>query len=789
MKKSVSAAQFLVLTLIGLSQSSCSIFRGKTARVVEIHVVAKSAPSDSRIYIVGSGDVLGNWDPGAVPMTRQPDGSWMKRVGIDSGDEIYFKITRGNWNTEALDDRDPQVGALEHVFVRGDTTISLEFSKWMDLDAGPTHLRGTFLQKGFYGIPNAWRYHGGDDPAWASPSHDDSTWAVVNSRLEKGNEPPGGWGGTGWFRLHLEVDSSLWDVPVAFGITQGGASEIFLDGKRIYSFGRVGHSAATEKVVFADRVPRVITFSPTYRHVLAVRYSNFERAPLRRESFIPGFEIVLGNLGYAQSAYQANLVIQTLFTTILAVLAFIHFLLFLFNPSLRENLFYSVSTLGGIGVWIVNTRWAYSVSERYIGILDSLAQVFAAIAILFGVLLVYSFQSAKLPKRVRFYLLFGTLLGIWGALETNEFYRTIQNVFVIMMLLEMVWGTIRATRHEVSGRMMLIAGFSALAASVIYGTLGDYGLLPQSFPTVSNSFIYGFVALGVAMSVFLSLRFARTRRDLELRLAEVKSLSEQALAQERQARESEIERRLLAADNDRKTRELEDARELQLSMLPKEVPSLPDIDIAVHMETATEVGGDYYDFFVSENGRLTTVIGDATGHGLKAGNMVTVTKGLFSILSRDGSLDEILKTSNRAIKRMNFHMITMCLAMVRIEGSKLEYASAGMPPVLLYRNKTGKVDQLLLKAMPLGAFYDFPYGKTETIVSPGDAVLLLSDGFTELFNENQESFGSERLENSFREAVGKSAGEMVAHIIKTGNDWRGGTPLHDDFTILAMKIR
>lgn len=91
---------------------------------------------------------------------------------------------------------------------------------------------------------------------------------------------------------------------------------------------------------------------------------------------------------------------------------------------------------------------------------------------------------------------------------------------------------------------------------------------------------------------------------------------------------------------------------------------------------------------------------------------------------------------------------------------------------------------LLLMLMAL-----FPYLKTETGISAGDAILLVSDGLTELFDETQESFGAERLEESFRESAGKCADEIVAHIIKTGNDWRGGAPLHDDFTILAMKIR
>ncbi len=75
-------------------------------------------------------------------------------------------------------------------------------------------------------------------------------------------------------------------------------------------------------------------------------------------------------------------------------------------------------------------------------------------------------------------------------------------------------------------------------------------------------------------------------------------------------------KKFLQLENDRKTKELEEARQLQLSMLPKTLPQLPHLDIAVYMKTATEVGGDYYDFNVGMDGTLTVVIGDATGHGM-----------------------------------------------------------------------------------------------------------------------------------------------------------------------------
>ena len=99
-------------------------------------------------------------------------------------------------------------------------------------------------------------------------------------------------------------------------------------------------------------------------------------------------------------------------------------------------------------------------------------------------------------------------------------------------------------------------------------------------------------------------------------------------------RKEKEDKRILELENERKTRELDQARKLQLSMLPKDVPTLQNLDIAVYMKTATEVGGDYYDFHISGNNILTAVLGDATGHGMNAGMMVSVSKGLFQNLAR-----------------------------------------------------------------------------------------------------------------------------------------------------------
>jgi ligand-binding sensor domain-containing protein len=176
-----------------------------------------------------------------------------------------------------------------------------------------------------------------------------------------------------------------------------------------------------------------------------------------------------------------------------------------------------------------------------------------------------------------------------------------------------------------------------------------------------------------------------------------------AKARERaRIKESEMRAQIAEAENERKTKELEEARELQLSMLPKDLPNLPNLDIAVYMQTATEVGGDYYDFHVGMDGTLTVVVGDATGHGMKAGTMVTTTKSLFNILAPNPDILSTFSEISRVIKGMKFHQLSMCLMLLKIKGNELSVSSAAMPPALIYRKKNQAIEEIFMKGMPLG---------------------------------------------------------------------------------------
>ncbi len=246
---------------------------------------------------------------------------------------------------------------------------------------------------------------------------------------------------------------------------------------------------------------------------------------------------------------------------------------------------------------------------------------------------------------------------------------------------------------------------------------------------------------------------------------------------------------LLEAENRRKTDELERARRLQLALVPKKIPQLPDFEIDVYMKTATEVGGDYYDFQMGKDGALTVVIGDATGHGLNAGMMVTATKSILTTLRDEPDLVKVFKQLNEALRRVNLLRHYMALQMIQLKGERLEICSAGMPPLLLYRASSQTVEEINLKAMPLGSVANFPYQKREVQISSGDAILLMSDGFTELFNAAGEIFDEEQVQAAFAEVATQSPQQIIKHLVNKGEKWAKGEPSHDDITFVALKVR
>ncbi len=207
------------------------------------------------------------------------------------------------------------------------------------------------------------------------------------------------------------------------------------------------------------------------------------------------------------------------------------------------------------------------------------------------------------------------------------------------------------------------------------------------------------------------------------------------------------------------------------------------------MKTATEVGGDYYDFHLADDNTLTIAIGDATGHGLMAGTMVTATKSLFNSFAGDSDILATLSKMASALKRMNFRLLSMCFAIAKIRDKKLKISSAGMPPVLIYKKGSDTVEEIFLRGMPLGSSATFDYELKEVQLNEGDVIFMYSDGFPELFNQNKEMFGYERVKMEFQRIADKDSQQIITELNKAIKEWAGEKAPDDDITFVVIKIK
>ncbi len=305
-------------------------------------------------------------------------------------------------------------------------------------------------------------------------------------------------------------------------------------------------------------------------------------------------------------------------------------------------------------------------------------------------------------------------------------------------------------------------------------------------PLSGKEQMLGLITLGHRLG---DLPFAREDEELLMSVANPVALAIENSRLVEQMIESARRREEIEAENEARAKELEGARQLQLSMLPKKIPQLPHLEIAAYMKTATEVGGDYYDFHLNSNDTLTIAVGDATGHGLKAGTVVTAIKSLFRTFASGPELVPILTQSSRVLKEMNLRSLFMALLVVRIEGYNLKISAAGMPPMLIYRALTGEVEEVFIKALPLGSVSNYPWRQEEVTLDPDDVIMLMSDGFPERFNADNEMFGYEKAHAVLIEAAQLAPQGIIEHFVQVGDQWAAGHPQDDDVTFVVVKVR
>jgi hypothetical protein len=242
----------------------------------------------------------------------------------------------------------------------------------------------------------------------------------------------------------------------------------------------------------------------------------------------------------------------------------------------------------------------------------------------------------------------------------------------------------------------------------------------------------------------------------------------------------------LEAEHLRKSRELEAARQIQIAMLPSTMPNYAGYDIAMGMRTATEVGGDFYDYTLPDCGAMILAVGDATGHGAQAGAMVTATKILFTDHCRYMDLGDFMSRASRTLRQQGLKKLYMAFGMAELTPTHgIKLIGAGLPPALVYRRKIDAVEEISMKGMPLGAPANYPYKEIATDLGDGDVLLMYTDGLPELFNDQGDMLGYESIAGLLKKHAHQSAEEIKDALLAYASQW--SPVLDDDVTIVVAK--
>jgi hypothetical protein len=246
-------------------------------------------------------------------------------------------------------------------------------------------------------------------------------------------------------------------------------------------------------------------------------------------------------------------------------------------------------------------------------------------------------------------------------------------------------------------------------------------------------------------------------------------------------------RRTGAREQLRMRNELQYAREVQLSMLPQSSPAIEWVDVAGISLPATEVGGDYYDYFIDQDS-IVIVCADVAGHGLGSGIVLASLRSGF-ILLRDSLRDPaaVLQRLGDLVAQTSRRRMLATAAVIRLDRVSRQaiIASAAHPPVMVRRN--GKVEAVELFAPPLGVRLPYHVPSRELLFNSGDLFVVHSDGIYETQNSAGESYGLDRLARVIG-SLDNSATVIRDAILRDLETFRGSNVQQDDVTLVVARV-
>jgi phosphoserine phosphatase RsbU/P len=238
-------------------------------------------------------------------------------------------------------------------------------------------------------------------------------------------------------------------------------------------------------------------------------------------------------------------------------------------------------------------------------------------------------------------------------------------------------------------------------------------------------------------------------------------------------------------------KEMEIAKQIQLSLLPLAPPPVPGVECAGRCVPATHIGGDYYDIFLHGE-HLDMVIADVSGHSVGAALMMVETRSVLQAqLGQSQCPSEMMRTLNGLLhddlSRAEL-FITMSYLSYDPVSRRLRYSNAGHPPSLLYRPSSSHFAELDAEGLILGVQKEIGFEESTLLIEPGDLLLLYTDGIIEAEDQNGEFFGSDRLKELVAAHQPKAPAGIISAVLDAVHTFTGSATFQDDISMLLLKF-
>ena len=597
-----------------------------------------------------------------------------------------------------------------------------------------------------------WRFHIGDDFAWASAGFDDSEWPLVRANKSWTDQGYPAFNGYAWYRFKVELPGD--DKPVALLV------DPIVNGYRVYAngefIGAAGSADASWNPVF-ESDPKVYTFPPgssgPHTVVIAIRVWTYR--PIA--SWFGAGSVHGGNwMGDAdelatrarleineRSSYFAN---EYAYSVLAALVGVAILALFLYHPSDKEYLWFSVLLLASFADTAVhmmlNLGSMHFVTWRCITTVADAVSVIASLE--FFVIVLRRTKSliwwiawaaaAASPLPTLLICMEWTSMGLAYALTASFILPAL--IWVIAALL------IGAFKRDMNARLLLapVLFFNGLSLLDLIGRVAwQIGVRAPAFGFQVSDFpfqtllvdVAGYVFI-LALLIFLVRRFSLARQR------------EQHLASEMEA-----------------------ARAIQSLLIPAAPPATPGFNVDSIYLPAQEVGGDFFRILPHDDGSLLLVIGDVSGKGFRAAMSVSATIGALRGCGLCAP-SEVLAYLNRVLNGQVSGFVTCCVALLTPD-CQLVIANAGhLPP---YRNGE---ELSVHSGLPLGIACETAYAQTIHALSPGDQLTFISDGIVEARDRAGTLFGFDRMR-----AISRQPAESIAQAAQAFGQ-------EDDITVLTV---